>query len=263
MSPLPVVALHGQPGAPWVFAPVAARLRARGIAVDVPDRPGYGSSELAPTGVDGNSGWLRELIAALPGQRAVVVAHSWAALPALHAASEAPEAVAALVLLSPAGPTAVTATDRLIARRALGPVITWPLAVPASGQFDWLARPWLRVAVPRPDRQIARNALRDSPARGVMRSFLVEQRAMIDELQVVSDAVRRIEVPCVVVIGTADALIAPRSMLQLARSLPRCEVELLHGSGHSVQLHRPAEVAAIVERQAFAQESPAASNAPP
>lgn len=242
----PVLALHGQPGAGWVYAPVADRLAARGFSVVAPDRPGYGASELAPTGVAGNAEWLLGQIARLSADRAVVVAHSWAALPALLAAARAPELVAALVLLSPAGPTAITATDRVLARKGFGPVMTWPLAVPATGRMDWLARPWLRAAVPRADRPITRKALRDSPIRGVMRTFLVEQRAMVDEVDQVRAAIAGLTVPTTVVVGTADALIAPRSMLELARALPYCDVELLRRTGHSVQLHRPAEVSAII-----------------
>jgi pimeloyl-ACP methyl ester carboxylesterase len=241
-----VLALHGQPGAGWVYAPVADRLATYGLALVAPDRPGYGASPLAPTGVAGNAEWLLGQIAGLSSDRAVVVAHSWAALPALLAAARAPELVAALVLLSPAGPTAITATDRVIARAGFGPVLTWPLAVPATGRMDWLAQPWLQVAVPRADRPTARKALRGSPTRGVMRTFLVEQRAMVDEVDQVRDAVAGLTVPTTVVVGTADALIAPRSMLELARALPNCVVELLRRTGHSVQLHRPAEVAAII-----------------
>ena len=69
---------------------------------------------------------------------------------------------------------------------------------------------------------------------------------MIDEVDQVRAAIAGLTVPATVVVGTADALIAPRSMLELARALPHCEVELLDGTGHSVQLHRPAEVAAII-----------------
>jgi pimeloyl-ACP methyl ester carboxylesterase len=144
----------------------------------------------------------------------------------------------------------VTPTDRLIARRGLGAAATWPLAVPATGRMGWLARPWLQTAVPRRDRGVVRKALRDSPTRGVMTSFLVEQRAMIHEMDLVREAIAAVSMPCTVVVGTADALIAPRSMIELARSLPRCDVELLNGSGHSVQLHRPVEVAALIHRAA-------------
>ncbi len=246
----PVIALHGQPGAGWVYAAVAARLADLGTHVLAPDRPGYGANAAPATGIAGNARWLREQITDRPAARAVVVAHSWAALPAIVAAAHSPDLVAALILLSPAGPSAVTPTDRLIARRGVGGATTWPLAVPASGRMSWLARPWLQIAVPRADRDRARKALRDSPTRGVMTSFLVEQRAMLHEMNLVRAALAELAVPCTVVIGTADALIAPRSMIELARSLPGCDVELLNGSGHSVQLHRPAEVAAIIQRVA-------------
>ena len=162
-SPPRVMALHGQPGAGWVYAPVADRLAARGLSLLAPDRPGYGASELAPTGVAGNAAWLLARIGDLGPGRAIVVAHSWAALPALFAAAEAPGLVAALVLLSPAGPTAITATDRLIARPGLGPIATWPLAVPATGRLDWLARPWLRVSVPRTDRPVRPKGVAGQP----------------------------------------------------------------------------------------------------
>jgi pimeloyl-ACP methyl ester carboxylesterase len=248
VTPTPVIALHGQPGAGWVYAAVADRLADLGTRVLAPDRPGYGDNTAPATGILGNARWLREQITDLPAARAVVVAHSWAALPAIVAAAHSPDLVAALVLLSPAGPSAVTPTDRLIARRGLGPAATWPLAVPASGRMSWLARPWLQIAVPASDRSLARKALRNSPTRGVMASFLVEQRAMLHEMDLVRSAIAELSGPCTVVIGTADALIAPRSMIELARSLPGCEIELLNGSGHSVQLHRPAEVAEIIQR---------------
>ena len=116
----PVVFLHGQPGGAEIWGAVQQLLVRSGVRTLAIDRPGYGSTSLAAGGFRRNADVLLGVLAHL-GTPAVVVAHSWAAGPALLAAWRHPERVSGLVLCAPVGdPRSVTLLDRWLARGRLG-----------------------------------------------------------------------------------------------------------------------------------------------
>ncbi|MGD8317195.1 MAG: alpha/beta hydrolase [Myxococcales bacterium] len=61
------------------------------------------------------------------------------------------------------------------------------------------------------------------------------------------DSVAGIEVPTLVIGGTADALTPPKYAEYLARHIPRAELHLLEGAGHMLVLDRAEEVARLIE----------------
>ena len=110
-----LVLLHGQPGSPADWVPLAGRLPAHFHAVAA-DRPGYGSSRQAAAGFAANA---RAMLADLDSRgvkRAVLVGHSYGGGVAL-AASLTLRRVAAVVLVASVGPGCVTGWDKLLAGR--------------------------------------------------------------------------------------------------------------------------------------------------
>ena len=180
-----LVLLHGQPGSPADWVPLAGRLPAQFHAVAA-DRPGYGSSRLAAGGFAANA---RALLADLDSRgvkRAVLVGHSYGGGVALSAASLAPERVAAVVLLASVGPGCVNGWDRLLAAPGAGQLcalVAWRLT-------PWIARARLarirrrRGRLIRPDEHVNWQVWGGTGRqyRPLWRTFLTEQRALLREL---------------------------------------------------------------------------------
>jgi pimeloyl-ACP methyl ester carboxylesterase len=135
LGPHELVLLHGQPGSPADWLPLAGRLPAEFHTVAA-DRPGYGPAGWPPADSPRTRALLDDLDAR--GVRhAVLVGHSYGGGVALSAASLAPERVAAVVLLASIGPGCVNGWDRL-------------LAAPGAGQLctlvAWRLTPWIARA---------------------------------------------------------------------------------------------------------------------
>jgi pimeloyl-ACP methyl ester carboxylesterase len=94
-----MILLHGSWLGGWVWADVAARLRADGHVVETPTIIGCGE-RAEEAGVATLSGAIEELALLLRGREpAVVVAHSYAGVPTLCVAGAQPRLVKSLVLL--------------------------------------------------------------------------------------------------------------------------------------------------------------------
>ena len=109
-----LVLLHGQPGSPADWLPVAGRLPARLHAI-VADRPGYGASQRGAGGFAANARAVLDELDSRGIERAVLVGHSYGGGVALSVASAAPHRVEAVVLLASVGPGCVNGWDRLLA----------------------------------------------------------------------------------------------------------------------------------------------------
>jgi pimeloyl-ACP methyl ester carboxylesterase len=243
----PVVFLHGQPGGAEIWAPVQALLAGRGVRTLALDRPGYGSTSLEAGGFRLNARVLTEVLAHL-GEPAVVVAHSWAAGPALLTARKAPELISGLVLCAPVGdPRSVTFLDRALAHGPVGRfVLRAALAVGA-----WLVhRPGgehlLNAAglgsLPRAE---ARSATQPALDRRARRAAAVEQLALVEELVEVGRAARSVHTPTVVIGGDRDSVVRPQAVKGLARAMPKARLRMLEG-GHLLPMEHPQAVADAV-----------------
>jgi poly(3-hydroxyoctanoate) depolymerase len=243
----PVVFLHGQPGGAEIWAPVQALLAGRGVRTLALDRPGYGSTSLEAGGFRLNARVLTEVLAHL-GEPAVVVAHSWAAGPALLTARKAPELISGLVLCAPVGdPRSVTVLDRALAH---GPVGRFVLRA-ALAVGGWLVhRPGgehlLNVAglgsLPRAE---ARSATQPALDRRARRAAAVEQMALVEELVEVGRAARAVHAPTVVIGGDRDSVVRPQAVKGLARAIPHARLRMLEG-GHLLPMEHPQAVAEAV-----------------
>ena len=132
-------------------------------------------------------------------RHAVLVGHSYGGGVALSAASLAPDRVEAVILLASVGPGCVNGWDRLLAAPGVGPLC----ALMAWRLTPWIARARLRWAA-------AGGAARLAPVststgkcgakRAVtvarVRTFLLEQRALLQELPELEQAVPSVQPRC-------------------------------------------------------------------
>ena len=82
------------------------------------------------------------------------------------------------------------------------------------------------------------------------RSFVVEQRALVDELGRLAPGLAGIRVPVTVLVGEADRVVPAPSGRRLASAIPGAVLIQLAGAGHLLTHERPAEVAAAITQMA-------------
>jgi pimeloyl-ACP methyl ester carboxylesterase len=252
-----VLLIHGQPGSGIDWKPLA-RLLSSDHRVVATDRPGWGDDHREATGLAANAADLASVVAssglALP---ITVVGHSLGGGIALELALSRPDLVGALVLLGSIGvDQALTRLDRLLAVPAVGkPVIRAGLAATRRGLATGR-----RLTSSTPASALATRANRLSSVRALVwleaqpigrkerASFLVEQRALLDETPAIQRGLSRLEVPAVVVHGTGDHIVSLSAARMLAERIPGAELIWLKGAGHLVPFEHPELIAPIVRR---------------
>ncbi len=245
LGPHELVLLHGQPGSPADWLPLARRLPAQLHAVAA-DRPGYGSSPLAAGGFAANARALLDDLDSRGVRHAVLVGHSYGGGVALSVASLAPERVAAVVLLASIGPGCVNGWDRL-------------LAAPGAGQLcalvAWRLTPWMaRARLARISRRQGRPLRPDEHVnwqvwgragreyRPLWRTFLTEQRALLRELGELESAIPSIQAPVLLLADPDDTQVPVGTARRLAQTLPDARLQLVQGAGH----HLPRRASGVV-----------------
>lgn len=254
-----VLLVHGQPGRGLDWEALGRRLSSDHRVV-APDRPGWGDDERPATSLAANATDLASIIELLGLPLPVtVVGHSLGGGIAIELALSRPDLVGALVLLGSIGvERALSRFDQLLAVPRFGdPVIRAGVLATRSGVST--AR---RVLKNGPAKPLARRAARSPTVRGLLwldtqtisekvrKSFLAEQRALLDETPLLERRLSRLEVPTAVVRGTADHVVPLGASRALAERIPGAELIALQGEGHLVPFERPGLIAPIVRRYA-------------
>jgi len=254
-----IVLVHGQPGRGLDWAVLARRLSSDHRVV-APDRPGWGDDDRAATSLAANAADLSSVIESLGLTLPVtVVGHSLGGGIAIELALSRPALVGALVLLGSIGvDRAVSRFDQLLAAPGFGdPVIRLGLLATRGGLHT--ARRVLRGGRTKP---LAERFSRSPTVRGLVwldtqpmsaklrKSFLAEQRALLDETPLLERRLSRLEIPTVVVHGTADHVVPISASRVLAERIPGAELVVLKGEGHLVPFEQPDLIAPIVRRYA-------------
>jgi uncharacterized membrane protein YbhN (UPF0104 family)/pimeloyl-ACP methyl ester carboxylesterase len=262
--PRELVLLHGQPGSAADWDAVLACLPPPLHAV-AKDRPGYGTSQRYAAGFTVNA----ETILADLGERgvdsAVLVAHSWAAGPALLAAHLAPHRVQAVVLLAGVGPGSVSIADWLLAGPVIGPLaaqVMWRWTPPiARARLAWLSDRQGQPPGPGEHPALQVWAERHAGPEPTWRAFLTEQRAMLSELAELEATLPSIGTPVLLLADPADQIVPIMTANRLVRELPDAHLRLISDAGHNLPRRAPEAVAeAITEFLAILDEaSPAAA----
>lgn len=249
-----VLLLHGQPGSGSSWDPVIERLSDR-FHVLAPDRPGYGATAGEARGLAENAELIAALLDVTGAGPATVVGHSWAGGVGVLLAERYPELVHSLVLVGAAcTPDSIDGIDRLLALPMVGEALTVAGLVALGEVLPMVRRLSPRVPVAYRDRFLA-----SLPDQGVLggergalarhrRSFVTEQRALVDELPVVHAALTRIRIPTVVVVGRWDLVVRPEAGRTLASRIAGAELVEIARAGHFVARDTPDELAGIVAR---------------
>jgi pimeloyl-ACP methyl ester carboxylesterase len=252
-----VLLVHGQPGNGIAWQRLAQLLELDHRVV-APDRPGWGDDDNDATGLAANALYLAGVVESLGLLLPVtVVGHSLGGGIALELALGRPDLVGALVVVGSIGPErAVGRFDRVLAVPSVGDRVI-RAGLSASRRAVAAARraanaPAVNSVVHRVSRFRSVRALlwlegQDMSARE-RRSFLVEQRAMLQETPSLERGVPRIAVPTAVVHGTSDHIVHPVAARLLAEWIPGAELVWLKGEGHMVPFERPDLIAPIVRR---------------
>lgn len=257
----PVLLVHGQPGTGSSWWPVA-KLLSPDFRVLAPDRPGWGGNPRPATTIAGNAEMLARLVEERLGPEPpplVVVGHSLGGAVAIELALGWRRLVAGLVLVSSVGvAAALTGMDRLLAVPLLGDGVLGAGAVALRKVVQGTAR----MASGERSRHLLERANRSAAFRAVMaeadhvvgarerRSFLVEQRALIEETPRIERRLGSLALPCAVVQGGGDHVVGPQAARELAAAIPGAELALRPGAGHLLPFEQPEFVAAVVRRYA-------------
>jgi pimeloyl-ACP methyl ester carboxylesterase len=253
-----VLLLHGQPGSGASWDPVTALLADR-FRVLAPDRVGYGATSGEARGLSANADLAARLLDVLGAGPATVAAHSWAGGAAVLLADRRPDLVRRLVLVGAAcTPDSLDVTDRMLTLPVVGDALTVAGLLALGEVLPKVRR--LAPRVPGRYREQFRSALPDQGVlgseRGALgrhrRSFMVEQRALLDELDDVTAALGRLTVPTTVVMGEWDLVVRPSSARTLAAAVPGADLVEVPGSGHFVARDAPRVLADVITRSAEA-----------
>jgi 3-oxoadipate enol-lactonase len=252
----PLLLLHGQPGTGASWDPLIGLLEPE-FRVLAPDRPGYGSTPGPALGVAANADVVAGFIRQRAAAPATIVAHSWSGGAAVLLAVRHPSLVHSLVLVGAAcTPDSLNALDRWLTVPVVGDVMTVAGLAGIGGVFPRL-RPLTRH-VPARFRPRLEAALPDHGVtggdHGVLgrhrRTFMVEQRALVEELPAVSGALGSLDLPVEVAAGEWDLVVPPRAAVSLTQAIGGARLTLVPRAGHFVARDDPAALAAVIRRAA-------------
>jgi pimeloyl-ACP methyl ester carboxylesterase len=249
------VLLHGQPGSAFDWHAVAPLLW-DDFTLIVPDRLGYGRTGGEAAGFEDNAASLAALLECQGVKRAVICGHSWAGGVALACAESFPDLTAGLVLVASVGPGAQFGwDDRLLAAPILGEALA-ALTLGAVGRL--LASGWVQALADRHLGGRAREAVNvltgltgARTGAAVWRSFVVEQRALLRELDGLGPGLRAIRIPTAVINGSADRVVPPHIADRLVATIHGATHTVLAGAHHLLPHEHPRDVAAAVRQVAL------------
>jgi pimeloyl-ACP methyl ester carboxylesterase len=250
-----MIFLHGLRGDHHGLEPIVAHLD--GLAVAVPDLPGFGQSEPLPRDahdVEGYVAWTRALLTALaPAGDVVLAGHSFGSIVAAAAvAGGAP--VRGLVLVNPIAASAL-AGPRVVATRATLLYHRIAAALPERAGTTLLrSRAITRLAsaamVRTRDRRLRRwiHAEHDRRFNG-----FADRRVLLEAFgasvgSTVGEFADRITVPTLLVAGERDDIAPVTAQRALVDRFPDARLVVLPGTGHLAHYETPGAVAAAITR---------------
>jgi len=246
---LPVFALHGTPGSRLMFALSDSSARDRGLRLVAPERPGYGLSDYcrSATLLDAAHD-LATLADALGIERFALIGVSGGGPYAVAAAAAMPRRVVLLALVGPVGPVAdhgrqlrMSRVHRLLFRT----LARLPLACRAFflglrrllSLAPEIAYRGLLARVPRADRAIlARDDVKASLREAVREGLRPGVEGAVQDVRLFCAPwgleLAGVDASAVMWQGSDDSIVPPEAAYCLARLLPNCRLDVMHGAGH-------------------------------
>ncbi|HET6964725.1 MAG TPA: alpha/beta hydrolase, partial [Acidimicrobiales bacterium] len=237
-----VVVVHGMVVAGMGIRPLARELVGRGLAVHVPDLPGFGRSGKPRRALDVDgladalAGWMA--VSGLEGSS--LLGNSFGTQVAVAAVERHPDLTGPLALLSPT-------IDRRFRRGWAGRLPPGrPGGRPASGVLGWVQRQAVERLLPA-DEQVETPSLRsllltEYAAAGPARALSTYRHALRDDI---AGRLVRVANPVLVLRGERDGLVSPEWARSLA-GLAGGRYAEIAGADHDAQYHRPHAVADAV-----------------
>jgi pimeloyl-ACP methyl ester carboxylesterase len=227
-----LVLLHGAGGSRLNWPPELRRLgqaRLPGATVYTLDLPGHGHSN--GKGRDAIADYATDVAAFFDAAgivRAVVVGHSMGGAIALAMALDFPERMAGLVLIATG------------ARLRVAPAILERIPTDFEAALDIITRyAWA------PDVSLELVGLGRERLREAGPDVLLGDLIACDRFDVM-ERLGEVDVPTLVVAGSADRLAPVKYARYLAECISGAQIAIVEGAGHMVMLERPAEVADAV-----------------
>ncbi len=246
---LPVMALHGTPGARFMFGLTDEAARARGLRIIAPERPGYGLSDrhhfdtLAETAQD-----VEAVADALGLGRFALIGVSGGGPHAIAAAVLLKERILRMALIAPVGPIAECG-DHIRMSHFHHFIFTYLAPSPhAAGTFffglrtlvDWtpgVAYHLLMQRVTDTDRALLhRPEVKANLEETIREGLRTGVDGALQDLRLYCGPwdlpLSEIAVPAVMWQGSSDTIVPPDAAFHLAGMLPNCRLEVIEGAGH-------------------------------
>jgi pimeloyl-ACP methyl ester carboxylesterase len=257
----PVVLIHGNPGSYHDYTLAVVERLSRSYRVVAFDRPGHGYSgrpDSGQTTVEVQALIVREALQKLSLQNPVLVGHSWGGSLALAAAVAYGNDLAGMVLLAPAAYPSVS-------------IEWWSVFpnVPLIGKFV------VNTLTPFVGRAIVRNSLKRAYDPQEVQTDYVDQslelwmrpdqiracaydeRTLGASLKALSERYRDIEMPVVIVTGSADRLLNPEEhAYPLHKTIRNSKLVVLPDTGHQLPQTRPDAVVSAIDAVWAASSKP-------
>lgn len=248
----PVVLIHGNPGSYQDYTLAVVGRLSQSYSVVAFDRPGHGFSERhdsVETTVEVQARIIRDALRILGIEKPVLVGHSWGGSLVLAAAVAYGNELSGIVLLAPAAYPSVS-------------VEWWSLLphVPVLGKFV------VNTLTPLLGRALVKDSLKeayhpqavheDYAQRSAemwtrpdqVRACAYDERTLGASLKVLSQRYSDIEMPAVIVTGSADLLLEPKKhAYRLHQTIKNSKLVVLPATGHQLPQTRPDAVIEAIE----------------
>ncbi|HEV2309165.1 MAG TPA: alpha/beta fold hydrolase [Acidimicrobiia bacterium] len=235
----PIVFSHGVTIDSRVWVKQFAELPERGVRAIAFDHRGHGDSIVGTTGhsIESLAADMRSVLETLDVRDALLVGHSMGGVAVQAFALRHPdvlrERVRGIVLLSTLGKTSTSSSRRLqsVAARVTGAVDFRPLMTrPDLGMV--LARVGFGRQPTASQVELNRQMLAACPVETVR-----DATAALLGLDLLAE-LPSLDVPTLVIGGTADVITPPRESRRLAALIPDAHLEMFQGAGHMIMLER-------------------------
>ncbi len=234
----PLMLIHGAGGSRLDWPADLRRLA--DAAVYTLDLPGHGRS--GGKGRDAIADYAADVVAFLDEigiQQAVVAGHSMGGAVALTMALNSPERVTGLVLIGTG------------ARLRVAPAILERIPIDFEAAVDIITRTAWATDVSPELVDLGRERLREAGS-----DVLLGDLTACDRFDVM-ERLGEIDVPTLVIAGSADRLAPVKYARYLAEHISGAQIAIVEGAGHMVMLEQPAEVAdAVREFLGLAKQKP-------
>jgi pimeloyl-ACP methyl ester carboxylesterase len=248
----PVVLIHGNPGSYEDYTLAVVERLSQSYYVVALDRPGHGYSERqnsVQSTVENQALIIRDALQKLALEKPVLVGHSWGGSLALAAAVAYGKDLAGIVLLAPAAyPSVSIEWWSLLPHIPLIGNIVVNRLTPLLGRG--MVRKSLKQAYAPQDVQqdYAERSLELWMKPDHIRSCAYDERSLGASLKVLSEHYRHIEIPVVIVTGSADRLLNPEEhAYPLHKAIRNSKLVVLPETGHQLPQTRPDAVVSAID----------------